>query len=682
VARSAFDPFSVMPGPVKAFVRECVVEKAGRETLDRLERERTASGAEQELVRWCEDNARASLGDRAQPLAVAAPPDHAVDRSVGQVIVSTWNPVTITPFEDQADLYFTIRNVGATIATVEIDGTAAQRVALATWDTHLLAFHELVGGASPFFVLAPTRLEPGQSASLRVRLPFGAGQIREFVELILPFTFRVQETGDQDTIPIAIRTQAGLAFTAFAKTSQIVGRVAATDGRPIGGALVQVWIGMTSDPVSIRTWTDGTYKIAVPSGADLRTVLGPRPRVWTETAMTYSLSASQRGYSYGYRAGIVPEPGRAAQIDLTLRPLPPLSYRVAGEFKTSGPIGFWWVRLAGAGNLIVATEGRHDPSLRVPAHIYGLDLAGQERWSIPTGDQCWGLDVSDDGQLIAAGCADSFVYVITASGQLLRKIGGIFGEGPFQPRFSPDGRLLLADTRTGPSVIDPRSGAVLWSISSRLTSHQVRNVRWSPDRQRVVIGDAEGRLTMVDVTGRLLWQVYLGHLTFSLSIDERYNVYVGSKSGVYYAFDAQGNRRWEWGRSSYHGPRQMPTDGRFVVLSPGSKKIVEMLDSSGTLLWDHHFGHPREAVGGGAGHNAIDITPDGTLIAVGFEDNEVVLMDARGDLLWTDRRSVRPELAPMVSTDAPGIQGVAISADGRYIVVGFQDSVIRVFERQ
>jgi hypothetical protein len=43
----------------------------------------------------------------------------------------------------------------------------------------------------------------------------------------------------------------------------------------------------------------------------------------------------------------------------------------------------------------------------------------------------------------------------------------------------------------------------------------------------------------------------------------------------------------------------------------------------------------------------------------------------------SDERSCRDR-----SLAETGIQGVAISADGRYIVVGFQDSVIRVFERQ
>ena len=680
LVRVPFDPLKLMPGPVRASVGECFADKAGREAWDRFVRERTAGAAEQDLVRWCTDVAHAFLGERDRWRAAVAPPDQTIDLAVGPVVISTWSPVTITPFESQADLYFTIRNVSGRVVTVDMDGTEAQRFAIDRWETHLLAVHELVGHPSPYLVLTPVRLEPGGSAAVRLRLPFAAAQVHEPLEASLPFTFRVEETGDQSTVPIHIRAEPNDVFTAFAKTSQIAGRVSGADGRPVGGALVQVWVGMSPDPVSIRTWVDGTFKIAVPSGSDIRTILGPRPRVWPQSTMTYSVSASQAGYTYGYRAGIDPVAGGTAQVDLTLQPVQPLNYKLVGEFETNGPIGFWWVRLAGAGDLIVATEGRHEPSLRVPAHVYGLDLAGRERWSIPTGGECWGLDVSPDGQLIAAGCADSIVYVITAAGQLLRKISGLFGELPFQPRFSPDGRLLLVDTQQGPAVIDPRSGAIRWTLPG--FEHQIRNARWSADGQRLVIGDAGGRLAMLDTRGHVLWDAYLGHLTFPLSIDEQYNVYAGSKSGVYYAFDGQGKLRWEWGLSSYHGPRQMPADGRFIILSPGVKKIVEMLDSSGKLVWDHHFGNPRDFKGAGAGgHNAIDMTADGSLIAVGFEDYEVDLLDAQGDVLWSDRESPRPELKAMISEDAPGVQGVAISPDGRYIVAGYQDSIIRVFER-
>jgi outer membrane protein assembly factor BamB len=112
--------------------------------------------------------------------------------------------------------------------------------------------------------------------------------------------------------------------------------------------------------------------------------------------------------------------------------------------------------------------------------------------------------------------------------------------------------------------------------------------------------------------------------------------------------------------------------------------VVQLYDSQGNLIWQRRL--PGEA----QGHNALDMTPDGSLIVVGTNgsagnDGFVSLLGADGGVLWQqqfqDGRDLGTIPAPVdFDHNHRGAISVSLSDDGRYIVAGFGDSAIRIFE--
>jgi len=295
--------------------------------------------------------------------------------------------------------------------------------------------------------------------------------------------------------------------------------------------------------------------------------------------------------------------------------------------------------------------------LHVPGHFLMTDLSARELWRIATGDECWGFDVTADGR-VAAGCHDGAVYLADAQGNLLWQID--VGEMNREVEFSPDGAQLFTGPYKGEdaALLDAASGAAVWTY--REPRQWLRNSRWSPDGQRIVAGFGFGQLTALTREGAPLWEVAIGQFPTALEVDSAYNVYAAGKNRELFSFDADGNLRWRR-RIPDHvvTAGDMSADGDLIVLGTVGNWLYAF-DAMGELLWRRHL------FGIGVGNNGVDVTPDGTWILTGS-----ALYDRDGTLIW------RLETGP----ESPGANTVTISDDGRYIAAGYEDSVIRIFER-
>ncbi len=625
--------------------------------------------------------------------AIRAPADALQVLSLGSVTVSSISPVTITPAENSTNLYFVARNQGSQPLTLDFSSWDEILSTKPDWLFHFFKFFGYGGGP------ASTVLAPGASATLEfyVSKDVSGGQP---VQTTLPFTFQVKETGQQGTLSVTFIGDDQIMQLRETKTSTIAGRVTSGNSLPVANALVSVAAFNENLEQHVRTDADGNFRFGVLSADDMKTIMGPRTLPYA--SIDYFITVEADGYTMAYQGGLAPGSGQTVTRNVILNARSPLpSYQLVGELATSGKLAYWWIRFAGNGDRVVSVQGQHppvDPS--TPGHIIAVDLTGKELWRIETGQQCWGLDVSSDGNRIAAGCYDGYAYVADLNGALLYKVH-IGSPSVTDVRFSPDGRYLLGDGIgsgiTGFTVMNAGTGAVVWDSSRDVAAGQGPQggykTRWSADSKRVVAGSG-GPISMFDDSGKLIWRNNIGVSPLWLEVDEAYNTYAAGKSRELFSWDKDGKLRWRH-RLAHTSNEAWPgisADASIMVV-PTFNGLLQAINSAGQLLWQRFLpalpdispqGIAWERIFG-PGHNALSLTPDGNLIAVGSRGYQTLLYDRNGTLVFSHSAAVRSDSQgpdPTVIRNYPGVTGISLSPDGKYIAAGYADSVIRIFARQ
>jgi hypothetical protein len=637
------------------------------------------------------------------PAPLPAPPDEAVSLSIGPVTVSSFSPVTITAFEKSTLLYFTAKNTGTSTVTFRFTSIDELRAAKPSWMLHLFKFFD-----SFYHTVSSFTLSPGQMQTLTFYVSVDRPpRVDAPIEPVdLPFRFEVAETGDRGTLVIRVQptSKAQQFFFNSVESGVITGRVTAPDGSPIPGAAVTV--GHLSENDGVFRWkattdADGRFRSTVFSIDEVKTAVGTRPLPYR--SLGYFLNVEASGYAMAYRETLEPPTGEPLTVDVTLQRLTQTaSYQLVGERATDGLLSYWWIRFAGNGDRVVSVQAQHPPAIGKLGHILAVDLTGRELWRVTTGDECWGLDVSADGSLVAAGCHDGFVYVVSSSdGRLLYKVktgdrdllSGYPGDTRSFPvvidvRFSPDGKSLLADGAGGPggfTLLDVGTGTVIWKVvAGGGETPRAYKTRWSRDGARVVTADEI--ITVQDAAGRRLWANTIGVVPLFLEMDDAYNVYAVGKSRTLVSWDKDGRERWRYfvGTTANSAWKGITSDGT-LVLVPGFDGYLHAVDSEGRVLW-RRFTHIRAPnCVAGTGHNGLSMTPSADLIVVAGRCYDLFVYDRGGTLLWSHKASPRSDFQgdnPINHGGYDGTISTAVSPDGTYIAAGYADSVIRIFKRQ
>ncbi|MBE3101443.1 MAG: PQQ-binding-like beta-propeller repeat protein [Firmicutes bacterium] len=605
------------------------------------------------------------------PLQTALiPQDKEVGYNLGTVTITTWNPVTIGPLENSTNLYFIAKNTGQQVVNLQFKRmeSPAPRTTpgFPDWLSH-------------FFMLFPNEtftLQPGESKTLEF---YASMDLFESMEAkgVLNFKFILKETGQELTIPLTIvaRTQClpWRGLESLPASATITGKVTAIDGTPVE-ARIRMFLLNKENVTQLVNSHEGYFRIDVPSIEDIRAVLGPRQLPYS--SIDYFLVAEAEGYEMVYQGGIAPSRGQIINMDIVLKPVnQQVSYSLVGEIATDGHFGYWWVRFAGNGDKVVAVQGQHDQS-SLPGHIIAISLSGQELWRIPTRKQCWGFDVSSDGKLIAASDMEGFLYMIDENGHLLWE-KQISNGNVRNVQFSPDGSYVYS----AGFLFETESGREVWNIPGNPGEY---NSRWSPDGNRIVASQS-GIIIMLNREGKVLWrsEQSIGIDPLFLQIDADYNIYAAGKSRELFSFDGNGKLRWrqKLAQTPNNMNRAMSANGKLIVTHIVSG-MLEAFNNTGEVLWRRPLSMDAMY---GPGHQGIDVTPDGELIAVAGNWSDqltgsLLLYNCKGTLLWKHEAPMNQEFN--YTGHFMGAQSVSISDDSSYIVVGYADSVIRIFKRE
>ncbi len=417
----------------------------------------------------------------------------------------------------------------------------------------------------------------------------------------------------------------------------------------------------------------GRYVLPVTSMQDIQNVFGNRTVLYNSLA--YSISAEKDGYQFFYENNLSPGKEEQLRLDIELeKSSGEKDFALAWEKQVQDNYGFFWVMPSKDFSVIAAAQAKHPPELQKPTHFYLFSEEGTILWQQDTGSECWGFDITDDGNKIAAACHDGYTYVVSKGGTLLWKGSSVNQVMTREAEFSPSGNQLI----TGPygedslALVDSSDGE---TINEYTTEEWLRNSKFYLDGSGYLTGHGGGTILAFDMNGNNKWEQIIGEFPLMMEVDQQNNVYLSGKGRTLFSYDEEGNLRWTY-RIGDHTitAGDISDNGKLAAGTVGGQ--VYLFDSDGNLLW-RRGACGQDAQGCTVGHNAVDISSDGKYIVVGSApQNGLVVFDENGTLVWSYTAEIKENSEDLLV----GAVTVAISDDDSKIVAGYGDNYIRMFE--
>lgn len=231
--------------------------------------------------------------------------------------------------------------------------------------------------------------------------------------------------------------------------------------------------------------------------------------------------------------------------------------------------------------------------------------------------------------------------------------------------FNPDGSRLLTTSISNLAVlVDAHNGEALFSLRGH--SGVIHNLAFSPDGSQVATGSADGTAQIWDAeTGEVLLRLE-GHqdeviqVAFSPGGE---NLATSSLDGTTKLWDLTQHSRGEW-------PNEVAHSGEARVDFSGSEPIMVSGGDDGRLLLTQvETGETRLRLpGDGVGLSSAAISPDGNLLALGFESGKVSLLDSQTG-------------QPRDSFEIDGlVSAFSFSPDGELLAAGSSDGTIWIWD--
>ncbi len=441
--------------------------------------------------------------------------------------------------------------------------------------------------------------------------------------------------------------------------------------KPISGATISVILasGMEQEEAEEE---GQEYEIDIPSGDYLKK-LSDEYKI-DQTNKGYFLQVSRQSYKSYFESNWLPKEGDSEKT-ISLEPL-----EKVGEYELKKTInsGFciWWIKASDDNKFFAFSQGTHGtPDMQSPdkTKVLLTDADGNTIWENTTGGECWGLDISPNGEYVAAGCHDGNIYVWDKDGNQLWQYKSGENSRVRWVKFSPNSNSLLA----GPvenqpeksGLFDVKSGNLRWSF---FTGDWLREGRFSSDSNTVYLASANGTLYALDASsGSLKW---LGagdyYIPFMLGINEENSLAVAAGKGrTFTALNlANSQRKWQTAVDQTITAGGMAKNGSCVGATVGGMGYGVSKD--GDFIWTRSYG--------GVGHNGVFYTKGGDYSLFGGPNP--TLFDSKGNVLWQREPDKKIEMTGPVEINTGGAYAVWVSDDGSLLILGGDDGNISFYK--
>src|SRR6266540_89628 len=355
-----------------------------------------------------------------------------------------------------------------------------------------------------------------------------------------------------------------------------------------------------------------------------------------------------------------------------------------------------WMYFSSESRYLVAGEPPSPTAPDAPSVVSVWRLSRPDRPSHVIRGDIATAALSRDGRSLAIGGTRGSVGVFDLRTGERRSFNGRHDGFVQSVAFSPDERTVVSTGDDGRVLVwDVGSG----SVRATLTGHQGRVYAsaFSPDGNTLYTDGVDGSVIVWSLSGeQTLMRAYVADAG---SAEPAQRPMVASPDGRLLAFGEDGGKVIIRDAASMRRLRTLDTGSGGVntlAFGPDSRLVTETHRGSGpecrgarTLLWDARAGHllgelpiPAQALkeaGPCADIESLTFSPDGKLIAGGYDINTVFLWDSAA------RRVVG---RPLVGAPGTYGAGLAFSPDGRTLAVAFGGpqshfvSIYRLRDRQ
>lgn len=442
--------------------------------------------------------------------------------------------------------------------------------------------------------------------------------------------------------------------------------------QPVSGAQITLWLGFktTLMPYDMVMTTDasGFYRLACWDTSVLNSYYSPHL-----TIPGYVMMVQKQGYqTYVHSTFVNPRYGSPITLNASLTPLDdPVDFELQWETSLSSP-GVWGIAVSDAWNRFAVAMGKHpDPNdpATLPTSIPFIDGDGTILWTKSLADQSWSVDVTSNGSHVACAThasGQNYHYLWDASGNEVWKKAVTSLSTDI--RFSPNNQYVASGPSSGGEsfiLYDTLTGTEAWTCDTGLA--RVRQTAFTADSQHILLGAPIHKYT---VGGTQVWRRNedTGLPYVIRPSTDKSRIFVPDKGGCASMFDANGALLWrkEHRVTTYGG---MSADGSVAAVLSHNGNLY-CYNGAGVLQW-HRF-VPGSENGAGAGHDGLDMTPDGQYIAIGGGRYNTVLYDSQGNVLW--RHTGTDPGGGSAHPYWSSVMNVRISQDGDKIVSGYGTS--------
>ncbi|KAI5122684.1 hypothetical protein M0805_009737 [Coniferiporia weirii] len=290
---------------------------------------------------------------------------------------------------------------------------------------------------------------------------------------------------------------------------------------------------------------------------------------------------------------------------------------------------------------------------------------------------------SPDGRNIVSGSCDNTLRIWdaqTGSAMGVPLIG--HSHSVLSVAYSPDGRHIVSGSGDGTLRV--------WDVQTRSTvgkpfrghSGPVWSVAYSPDGRHIVSGASDRTLRIWNTqTGITMGKPLRGHFALVSSVayspDGRHIV-SGSYDNTLRIWDAQTGRAV--GEAFQRGHSCLSIYS--VAYSPDGRHIVSGSDDKTLRIWDAQTGSPvgEPLTGHSDEVRSVAYSPDGRHIVSGSSDGTLKVWDAQTQSTVGESLTGHYDWMKSVINHFDWMRSVAYSPDGRHIVSGSYDNILRIWD--